>query len=65
MTVSGAAAFLDRGSRRIYQLLASGDLETGDFQGSILTASVVRYKRKLDNGVIRRGRPCGKKGVKK
>lgn len=64
MTVNGAAVFLKRGTRRVYQLLESGELEDGDFQGSILTTSVVRYKRKLDTGAVRRGRPSIKAALK-
>lgn len=60
MTVADAAFFLKRDKRRVYQLLESGDLLPGDFTGSILRASVHRYKRKIDDGTVRRGRPNGK-----
>ena len=57
ISVTEAAKVLKRGVRRVYQLLESGDLEAGDFQGSVMTVSVTRYKRKIDNGTVRRGRP--------
>jgi hypothetical protein len=56
---SQAEVLLGRGPRRIQQLIKEGVLEGGQFFGSVSLASVLKYKRGIDSGEIRRG-PKGK-----
>lgn len=64
ISVKNAALVLDRSPRRIYQLIERGDLQAGDFQGSVVEVTVLQYKRKIDGGQVRRGRPRLRKNVK-
>lgn len=57
ISVDRAAEVLERSSRRVYQLIERGDLQAGDFQGSVIEVTVLQYKRKIDGGQVRRGRP--------
>ena len=53
--ISEARVVLGRGSRRIQQLIREGTLEGGMFMGSVSLASVLKYKRAIERGEIRRG----------
>jgi len=50
-----AADILGRVSRRVRQLIKDGTLEGGPFLGSVSLTSVLRYKRAIERGEIRRG----------
>lgn len=52
---SEAAAILNRNVRRIQQLIQESTLEAGAFLGSVSLDSVLRYKRAIERGEIRRG----------
>lgn len=52
---SEAATLLGRDIRRVQQLIQESTLEAGQFLGSVSLASVLKYKRAIERGEIRRG----------
>jgi len=66
ITVKAAKDLLGRCRRRIYQLIEDGDLEAGEFPGTVVAASARKYKRKMDAGKVPRpGRPRNNKPKRK
>lgn len=58
-----AGALLDRGVRRVQQLIRTGVLEGGQIAGLVSLSSVLKYQRGIKSGEIRPGPKGPRNGV--